>query len=307
MKNREEDLFLPVTAHDTLYVKRIRHPERDGEPVLMVHGVMANGRIFYSDSGKGLAHWLARHGYDVYVADLRGRGRSTPRIGRHSRHGQTEIIREDLPALHALARQLSGGQRVHWMAHSWGGVHMNSALLYRPELIAEVASLVYFGSKRSVRARNLNKLLEVDLMWNGVARLLCRSVGYLPARRIGLGADDETDKSHRQSKAWAKVRPWVDSDDGFDYAAAARRHMLPPALYLAAQNDPCRGNPLDVKHFRNESGAHLSRVHLLARRTGYRHDYDHVSLLTHPDAVHDHFPLVLEWLAGRHGMVEENY
>ena len=46
----------------------------------------------------------------------------------------------------------------------------------------------------------------------------------------------------------------------------------------------------------------LARVHLLARRTGYRHDYDHVSLLTHPDAVHDHFPLVLEWLAGRYGI-----
>lgn len=307
MKNREEDLFLPVTAQDTLYVKRIRHPRHDGEPVLMVHGVMANGRIFYSDSGKGLAHWLAQQGYDVYVADLRGRGRSTPRIGRHSRHGQTEIIREDLPALHALVRRLSGGQRVHWMAHSWGGVHMNSALLYRPALIDEVASLVYFGSKRSVHARNLNKLLEVDLMWNGVARLLCRTVGYLPAQRIGLGADDETDKSHRQSKAWAKVQPWVDSDDGFDYAAAARRHTLPPALYLAARNDPCRGHPQDIKHFRNESGNHRACVHLLARHTGHHHDYNHVSLLTHPDAVRDHFPLVLSWLQGRHDTMQDNY
>lgn len=307
MKNREEDLFLPVTAQDTLYVKRIRHPRHDGQPVLMVHGVMANGRIFYSDSGKGLAHWLAQQGYDVYVADLRGRGRSTPRIGRHSRHGQTEIIREDLPALHALARRMSGGQRVHWMAHSWGGVHMSSALLYRPALIDEVASLVYFGSKRSVRARNLNKLLEVDLMWNGVARLLCRTVGYLPAQRIGLGADDETDKSHRQSKAWAKVSPWVDSDDGFDYAAAARCHTLPPALYLAARNDPCRGHPQDIKHFRHESGNHRACLHLLARHTGHRHDYNHVSLLTHPDAVHDHFPLVLSWLQGRYDTMQDNY
>ncbi len=306
MKNREEDLFVPVTASDTLYVKRIRHPLHNGQPVLMVHGVMANGRIFYSDSGKGLAHYLASQGYDVYVADLRGRGRSTPRISRHARHGQTEIIREDLPALHAAVRQHSGGQAVHWMAHSWGGVHMSSALLYQPALIPQVASLVYFGSKRSVHVRNLNKLLEVDLMWNGVARLLCRSVGYLPARRMGLGADDESNKSHWQSKQWAKVRPWVDSDDGFDYAAAAQRHTLPPALYFAAQNDPCRGHPDDVRRFRAESGAHLSRVHLLARHTGHRHDYDHVSLLTHPDAANDHFPLVLAWLAGQHHCVAEH-
>jgi pimeloyl-ACP methyl ester carboxylesterase len=198
MTNREHDLWVPVTATDTLYLKRIRHPEKDGAPVLLLHGVMANGRIFYSDNGKGLAHYLARHGYDVFVADLRGRGRSTPRIGRGARHGQTETITEDLPALQAAIRQRAGG--VHWMAHSWGGVHMSSCLLRQPQLIAQVASLVYFGSKRSVRVRNLNKLLEVDLLWNIVGRLLCRSVGYLPARRLGLGADDETDKSHRQSK-----------------------------------------------------------------------------------------------------------
>lgn len=307
MKNREHDLFVPVTATDTLYLKRIRHPERDGEPVLMLHGVMANGRIFYSDKGRGLAHFLARHGYDVFIADLRGRGRSTPKISRHARHGQTETICEDLPALQAAIRAIKGDMAVHWIAHSWGGVHMSSCLLRQPALIAQVASMVYFGSKRSVHVRNLNKLLEVDLMWNGVARLLCRSIGYLPARRIGLGADDETDKSHRQSKAWAKVAPWRDSDDGFDYQAAALQQQLPPTLYFAAQNDPCRGHPADVRRFREESGNHLARLHLLARRTGHRHDYDHVSLLTHGDAVKDHFPMVLDWLAGRYGMVDENY
>jgi len=307
MTNREHDLWVPVTATDTLYLKRIRHPERDGAPVLLLHGVMANGRIFYSDNGKGLAHYLARHGYDVFVADLRGRGRSTPRIGRGARHGQTETITEDLPALQAAIRQLKGEVAVHWMAHSWGGVHMSSCLLRQPQLIAQVASLVYFGSKRSVQVRNLNKLLEVDLLWNIVGRLLCRSVGYLPARRLGLGADDETDKSHRQSKLWAQNRPWLDSDDRFDYRQAAQTQQLPPALYFAAQNDPCRGHPADVKRFRDESGAHLSRLRLLARHSGHRHDYNHVSLLTHPDAVRDHFPLVLEWLAGRYGMVQENY
>ncbi|SCK19108.1 alpha/beta fold hydrolase [Vogesella sp. LIG4] len=305
---RQHDIHLPVTDRDTLYLKRFQPTRLANAPaVLLLHGVMANGRIFYSASGKGLAPYLAAHGYDVFVADLRGRGNSTPHIDRHARYGQTETITEDLPALHAAVRHIKGDVPLHWMAHSWGGVHMSSCLLRHPQLIAEVQSLVYFGSKRSVHVRNWRKRLEVDLVWNIVGRMLCRSVGYLPARRIGLGADDETDKSHWQSKQWARVAPWRDSDDGFDYAAAAQRYSLPPALYFAAQNDPCRGHPADVKRFRDESGRHLSRLRLLARHKGHRHDYDHVSLLTHPDAARDHFPLVLHWLAGDYQRVTENY
>ena len=122
-----------------LHLRRIWR-EADGPPILLVHGVMADGRIFYSDSGKGLAHFLADAGYDVFVADLRGRGRSTPKIDASSRHGLTEIICQDLPALHAAIHQLKGGQRLHWMAHSWGGVHMSSCLLRYPQLAAQVAS-----------------------------------------------------------------------------------------------------------------------------------------------------------------------
>ncbi|CUA86590.1 MULTISPECIES: alpha/beta fold hydrolase [Gulbenkiania] len=303
----QSDLHVPVGSH-TLYLKRLHLEGRpDGAAVLMVHGVMANGRTFYSPSGKGLAPFLAEAGYDVFVADLRGRGLSRPKIGPGDRHGQTETIVEDLPALQAAIRRLKDGQPVHWVAHSWGGVHMSSCLVRFPELIPQVRSLVYFGSKRSVHARNLSKLIEVDFMWNIAARVLIRAFGYLPARRIGLGADDETDKSHLQSREWAKVQPWVDSHDGFDYGAAARSVTLPPALYLAARNDPCRGHPEDVRRFRDESGPHLSRLHLLARATGHRHDYNHVSLLTHPEAPQDHFPLVLHWLAGRYDSVPENY
>ncbi len=306
MPKLSEDLYVPVTPDEQLYMKRLRCVE-GGEAVLMVHGVMANGRIFYSDSGKGLAHYLAEAGYDVFVADLRGRGNSLPPISRASRHGQTETITEDLPALHREIRRLTGGQPVHWIAHSWGGVHMSSALIRHPALIPEVKSLVYFGSKRSVRVSNLNKLIEVDFMWNVASRWLIKVFGYLPARRIRLGADNESDKSHLQSKLWAQPKPWVDSEDGFDYGEAAQQVSLPPALYFAAGNDPCRGHPDDVKRFRDESGPHRSCVHRLSHADGHRHDYNHVSLLTHPDAPHDHFPLALAWMQGDFARVPENY
>ena len=48
-----------------------------GQPVLMVHGAIENGRIFYNEKGKGFGCYLAQQGFDVYVIDLRGRGHYT--------------------------------------------------------------------------------------------------------------------------------------------------------------------------------------------------------------------------------------
>ncbi|WP_373282118.1 alpha/beta fold hydrolase [Chitinimonas koreensis] len=88
----------------------------------MVHGAIANARTFYSERGKGLGPWLARRGYDVYVLDLRGRGASLPKIDRRARHGQTESIRDDLPAALAEIVRLRGESvALHLVAHSWAG------------------------------------------------------------------------------------------------------------------------------------------------------------------------------------------
>jgi predicted alpha/beta hydrolase len=306
VKNLENDLYVDVTAHDRLRLRRI-HRADAGDAVLLVHGAMANGRIFYSQSGKGLAHYLARAGYDVFVLDLRGRGGSTPAIDARARHGQTESIRDDIPAAHRAIRALKGpAPSIHWMAHSWGGVLMHSALLRDPALIDDVASCVYFASKRTVRVHNLQRYLKVELFWNGLAHLITRTVGYLPSRAMGLGPDNESRLSHAHSSRWVRDARWLDPVDGFDYGAAAKRLSLPPTLYFAASNDPCLGHRDDVRRFRAESGDHVSCLHLLGRATGHRHDYDHASLLTHTDAVDDHFPLVLRWLAGDFVAVSEN-
>ena len=54
---------------------------RDAPAVLLLHGAIGNGRIFASKRGdKGLAIFLAKHGYRTFVADLRGRGRSVPNL-----------------------------------------------------------------------------------------------------------------------------------------------------------------------------------------------------------------------------------
>jgi hypothetical protein len=140
----------------------------------------------------------------------------------------------------------------------------------------------------------------MDFFWDRVGRLVVKIFGYLPVKQMGLGSDNETDKSHLHCKLWVQPNSkWIDPDDGFDYGQAIQSLSLPPTLHLAAIDDPYLGNPRDVKDFIKETGVRDVKYLLLSRENGNLHDYGHVDMMTHPDAVRDHFPRVLEWLRSK--------
>lgn len=262
----------------------------------MIHGMIGNGKIFYHHSGKGLGPYLAERGFDVYVADLRGIGESTPAIGPASEHGQTETVRDDLPLLIDEVLRRSKAERLHLVAHSWGGVVLNAAMARRPDLIPHIRSSVYFGSKRRVRAQNPERWFKIDLVWRGLGSVLVERWGFLDAVKLGLGSDNETAKTHRQCTQWIVEDGWVDSDDGFDVAETLRFLHLPPTWYIAAANDYSLGHPDDVRLLMNESGPHIADFTLLSKANGNAANYDHISMLTDAVAKSDHFTAVVTWL-----------
>lgn len=298
MAVKQESLFIPDGEHQ-LHLRHIvsdSNAESDHKPVVfMVHGAIENGKIFYTEKGKGLACYLAEHGFDVYVMDLRGRGESIPRIRPFDDYGQTETILHDLPLLfnyiHARCEQ-----PIHLIAHSWGGVLLTSMLARFPEMLPNVASKTYFGTKRSISVFNTRKFFTVDMFWNRLARLVAKKKGYLPAAKMNFGSDDETIKSLEQSVAWVKRGDWVDTDDQFDYRHACEAINWPPTWHITAINDTVLGHPVDVKRFADEAGQSNARMTLLSKENGNKHDYDHIDMLTHKLAVEDHFPDVVSWL-----------
>ncbi|MDR3470317.1 MAG: alpha/beta hydrolase [Devosia sp.] len=86
---------------------------RDGEPVVLCHGLCANGRQFQSDAG-----YFANLGYRVLVPDLRGHGRS----------GAPEGLAADGFTIARLAQDMvsvlddAGAGAVNWVGNSLGGI-----------------------------------------------------------------------------------------------------------------------------------------------------------------------------------------
>src|SRR5688572_23589477 len=174
----------------SLWIGRMGSP--GGQPVLMIHGAIENSRIFYSEKGKGLAPFLAQQGYDVFVTDLRGKGKSVPSAdsGR-SKGGQYEVITHDIPCILKKIQELKEKSvGVHMIAHSWGGV-LVASYIARTGNNNFVKSVTFFACKRKIYVHHPRRWLMVDFMWTLVGSLATKMKGFLPAVKYGIGADNE--------------------------------------------------------------------------------------------------------------------
>lgn len=288
--------YIDLDSDSSLHVAQFPSDHEYAQPMVAIHGAIENGRIFYPRNGSSWAREMAGKGFSVYVVDLRGRGSSKPSLERGSRFTQTDIIVDDLPKIAQWIQKRHPGAKQLWVTHSWGGVLVNAFLLRFPSFIESISAVVHFGAKRSVRVWNLHRIWMIDFGWRFMASLATGIFGYLPARRLGMGSDGESAMTHEQSVEWVYSERWTDSIDGFDYDHAASHVKLPKSLYISAEKDYCLGHRNDVRRFAEECGAHEHSFMHLSKKDGFRHDYNHISMLTHKEASEDHFPKILDWI-----------
>lgn len=297
-KLKQETIMVSVKGGDQLHMKRlyVDQHQHSGLPVFMLPGMAEDGRIFYSSGTSGIANYLALHGYDVFIADHRGKGKSWPSIGERSEFGFHEVVNQDIPALiKALHKKNPHPQQI-WVAHGWGGVLLSAYWARYGAVNADVSRMVHFASRRQLTVENWHKRILIDFLWHKVGGQAVGFNGYLPARGLRFGTMNESARSWRDSLNWSENSAWLDTVDEFDYGAAARARHFPPSLYFASALDRAFAHPDDCRKFIQELGPHNGRFVVLSKEGGNLHDYGHVDMLLNPDANQDHFPLVLEWL-----------
>lgn len=285
-------ISVPGAADASIQLRRFT-PPAGGPAILLLHGLGERGEVFCPSAGTGLAPWLAEAGYDVYVPNLRDRVVENSPLPDIS---QTQLICEDLPALFQLVAGEHPEERFAVIAHGWGGVLLASALCREPVWLEHIAGVVHIGVRRVCAQHNWQRWLQLDLLWNRLAPLWGRRLGYVPLSRLGLGTADISLRLHAEARLWQNGANWRDPQDGFDYSAAMDGITWPSTLYLAGRGDHCMGHVADVKAFARELGRHDAQLLKLQQGPGSSRDYGHRDVLTHPQAIDDHFPLILSWL-----------
>ncbi|GIZ13079.1 alpha/beta fold hydrolase [Pseudomonas sp. NCCP-436] len=266
-----------------------------GVPLVLLHGSFSNRRFWYSPRGIGLGAYLARAGFDVWIAEMRGHGLS-PRNEQYRQNTVAQYVRYDLPAIADFILEQSG-QAAHWLGHSLGGVVLAAALGggYLDETRGR--SAVLFGAQVS-HARWPLKLPPVE--W--LLRALLHAFPYLSGRRLRRGPEDEPIGVALETLRWLGLFGRFGSRDENWWAGL--RRIRTPLLVVAAENDPddpawaCR----KLMQQCVEAPAHFL---LLGKANGFSCDFGHIEMLVSKEAQREVWPLVEYWL--RHLRIPEGF
>jgi predicted alpha/beta hydrolase len=293
-----------------------RLTDSHGQPrrsVFMLHGEAECGRIFYDDSNRGLARYLAGLGYEVFVADLGGRGRSLVPDQQQSSLTVHDLITEAIPALLQSAAQHSvvvtntqqtavaeafkpcaTGPDV-WVAHGFGAVLLSAAWARMPESQRCAKQWVFFNGRRRFSATQRIAGFCVKLFCHSLTEKLVSWRNLFPATRLGLGTADENASWYQTYASWMNGKSWC-GDDGFDYHAALLSAKVPPTLHLAAASDKVFSNLVDVRNFIHELGPHDARLLVVDQIAASKRRYNHLSMLLDQSAEQDLFAPLQSWL-----------
>ncbi len=305
-------------------------PERGGHrtPVVLCHGMSSNRWDMDGPGRISLARYLLRRGYDTWVVELRGAGRSTrPNLWNGKRYDWTfeDYVYHDAPAVLKKVLREAGASKVHWVGHSMGGM-IAYALLMSP-MEDRIASATTLGSPTMSDVGH--PVLDLGIPYRGLLRFtpprvplgqLTRLVapfapfmtrwfeervhglGFHPdnvdsalLRSLALTAVDDIPASLlREFARWYDTRVMSDRYGMFHFTEQLER-VKTPILIIAGSHDgltPAR----DLHRVYEMVGSQDKAFRIIGKEYGFLHDYSHADLILGLHAPFDVYPVVYDWL-----------
>ncbi len=243
--------------------------------VVVVHAMLTSGLYFDRPRGGGFASTLAAAGLETFVVDLRGHGGSLPPAACSHRWNFDSYVRYDLPAVLAAVERWTGAGpgATGYVGHSLGGLCGLALGASQPErcpgrmILAQSA----LWDIRPFRRDAFRRWLIYESY-----RLVATVVGHAPARRLGLGSDDEPVDFVRQLTGWARQGCFDSADGRIDYAAGIAQ--VPARVLVVSAAGDRYATAADVTRLVEPMPAER-RSHLhVGRKTGFDFDPDHFGL-----------------------------
>ena len=255
-------------------------------PVLLTHGTFSNAQV----CGK-LAAFLAAHGFDCWIVELRGHGQSQRGGGNPDFQHLADF---DVPTALEAVRRWTGKSQAFLLGHSGGGLAFLMHLARNPRSCEHVKGIVTLASQATEAGTTSRSRLKI-VGFAAINNLL----GYLPGPTLGLGPENEFRGVMNQWFWWNWSRRWL-GRDGFDYSRALS-HVDVPALVLAGVGDRFIAPVLGCQKLYGLLGSQDKQLMICGKATGFAEDYDHTRIIASRSARKEIWVTILRWMRDRAG------
>lgn len=191
-------------------------------PLICLHGMFNNRLVWQSVRGKGLADKLLAAGYQVWLPELRGHGRS-PVNSRYIENTFEDIIQFDLPAINAFVMEQSQKKPV-WIGHSLGGLCIAGALSRNYIEQNDISGIALIGAQTD----KFHWLLSMPL-GAMISSWIVKKKPFIEGYKHGFGPENEPGGFVADILRWQASRGWK-ARDKFDYIKGLSSITL-PALF----------------------------------------------------------------------------
>ncbi len=317
-----ESTELQATTQDgvVLALRRYRDPSVPCRgSVVMQHGLASNGGAFEVPQQFFAGH-LAALGYDCFVTELRGVGKS----GRARKIGFDAFIEQDLPALIAKVQAVTGREKLAWIGHSMGGILGLAYGIEHPDApfscVITVCSSLDYRPGRNVyqslnRIRPLAHLLPfIPFGW--IARLVSYIAGagpILPPERMNFYRSNvdravlrhvmATGFEHIPIRLLDNLATTFDklgfsrSSGSMRYLERAGAYTFPTLLLAGSRDVQCPPECIDAT-LALLTGSTVKRAVSFGIEHGHVDDYGHFDPLVGKRAHEEAWPVMTGFLEG---------
>ena len=249
-------------------------------PIVLTHGTFSNGAICFQ-----LAHYLADNGYDCWIYEWVGHGKSEfgslcPDVEKYAAHDVSLVIDR--------IKAATNSPNLHWLAHSGGGFLPLMLMARRPEAVPDFRTVINLGSQTTEAGRGISGKMMVGIMF-----VLCHLLGYAPGPQLGAGPEREFHGFIPQWCRWNWSGRWR-GVDGFDYFQNLS-HIQVPTLSFAGRGDviaPVEG----CNRLWSELPHPDNRFYTCGKFEGFSEDFNHSRLIASRAAATEIWPKILVWL-----------
>jgi len=264
--------------------------------IFLTHGTFSDKKVCL-----GIASYLAGLGHTCYIMEWRGHGSSSI---PESRFNFESVATHDYEAAFRYLFDDLKLDNLHCVTHSGGGVGLAMFLVQNPSYITKINSISTFACQ--AYGAVLNPISYAKIL---AAKIFTKLLGYIPAKKLGLGPFNESYYTMTQWYDWNLQKNFKSSfiknkdidkqlkpaNERFDYRQGMA-NITTPIYAISGRGDlfisPAQGCKLFFDEF-----SHADNVFCeYAKSSGHLEDYDHTRVLMSRNAAKEIWPTVAAWI-----------